>query len=99
MDVVLIHFTEERTLPASRKLLILINPFSGSGKSVRIFHEHVEPMLTEAELEFNAITTGNLFCWHTVNLFNEKLHTNYPLPHHSCMKQQINKTVNLFGHL
>ena len=70
MDVVLIHFTEERTLPASRKLLILINPFSGSGKSVRIFHEHVEPMLTEAELEFNAITTGNLFCWHTVNLFN-----------------------------
>lgn len=48
---------EERTLPASRKLLILINPFSGSGKSVRIFHEHVEPMLTEAELEFKAITT------------------------------------------
>lgn len=48
---------EERTVPAARKLLILINPFSGSGKSLRIFHERVEPMLTEAELEFNAITT------------------------------------------
>ena len=52
-------------MPASRKLLILINPFSGSGKSLRVFHEQVEPMLNEAEIEFSALTTGNFI--HLVN--------------------------------
>ena len=53
-----ICFTEERTLPSSRKLLILINPFSGSGRSVKTFHDKVEPMLNEADLDFDAVTTG-----------------------------------------
>jgi len=48
---------EERTLPSCRKLLILINPFSGSGKSLKIFHEQVEPMLNEADIEFSQVTT------------------------------------------
>ncbi|XP_078347012.1 sphingosine kinase 1-like isoform X2 [Oculina patagonica] len=48
---------QEGTLPSSRKLLILINPFSGSGKSLKIFYDKVEPMLNEAEIEFNAVTT------------------------------------------
>ena len=55
----LLHiFAEERTLPPGRKLLILINPFSGSGKSLKIFHEQVESMLNEASIEFNQRTTG-----------------------------------------
>ncbi|CAH3174960.1 unnamed protein product [Porites evermanni] len=51
------HIEEERTLPPGRKLLILINPFSGSGKSLKIFHEQVESMLNEANIEFNQRTT------------------------------------------
>lgn len=47
----------DRTLPSRRKLLILINPFSGSGKSVKLFQEQVEPMLNEADIEFNQVTT------------------------------------------
>lgn len=46
-------------MPSSRKLLILINPFSGSGKSVKIFYDKVEPMLNEADIDFDAVTTGN----------------------------------------
>ena len=56
--IAVIHSIEERTLPSCRKLLILINPFSGSGKSLKIFHEQVEPMLNEADIEFSQVTTG-----------------------------------------
>ena len=52
-------FIEEGTLPSSRKLLILINPFSGSGRSVKTFYDKVEPMLNEADIDFDAVTTGN----------------------------------------
>ncbi|XP_015766821.1 PREDICTED: sphingosine kinase 2-like [Acropora digitifera] len=47
----------ERNLPPCRKLLILINPFSGSGRSVRTFREKVEPMLCEADIQYKQITT------------------------------------------
>lgn len=47
----------ERNLPPCRKLLILINPFSGSGRSVRTFREKVEPMLCEADIQYEQITT------------------------------------------
>lgn len=47
----------ERSLPPSRKLLILINPFSGSGKSLKMFHGKVEPMLQNADIDYRHIIT------------------------------------------
>lgn len=58
--IIVVYFVEERTLPSCRKLLILINPFSGSGKSLKVFHEQVEPMLNEADVEFEHKITGKL---------------------------------------
>lgn len=44
-------------LPAARKLLVLINPSSGQGKSLRVFEEKVEPMLKDADINYKAIVT------------------------------------------
>lgn len=45
-------------LPAARKLLVLINPSSGPGKSLEVFREKVEPMLGDADINYKAIVTG-----------------------------------------
>lgn len=55
-------------MPSSRKLLILINPFSGSGRSVKTFYDKVEPMLNEADIDFDAVTTGDLI--HSIYKFH-----------------------------
>lgn len=46
----------EVTLP--RKLLVLINPFSGPGKALQIFQNGVSHMLEEADISFKMIVTG-----------------------------------------
>ena len=58
--IIVVYSVEERTLPSCRKLLILINPFSGSGKSLKVFHDQVEPMMNEADIEFDQKITGKL---------------------------------------
>ena len=72
-----ICFTEDGTLPSSRKLLILINPFSGSGRSVKTFYDKVEPMLNEADIDFDAVTTGNLV--HIINCTCHNLTRPFPI--------------------
>lgn len=42
-----------------------MNPFSGSGRSVKTFYDKVEPMLNEADIDFDAVTTGDLI--HSIN--------------------------------
>ena len=64
--VIVIQSLAESNLPPCRKLLILINPFSGSGRSVRTFREKVEPMLCEADIQYKQITTGLPWSWYTV---------------------------------
>lgn len=45
-----------RTL-TSKRLLILLNPKSGSGKSRELFHQHVVPVLNEAEIPYDLYVT------------------------------------------
>lgn len=40
------------------KLKVLVNPHSGPGKALQIFQKQVVPMLDEAELKYDLVTTG-----------------------------------------
>ena len=48
-------------LQPAKKLLVLVNPFSGPGKALQIFQERVVPMFAEAGLHFNMVVTGRTF--------------------------------------
>jgi len=41
-----------------RYLVAYINPFSGRGKSMQIYKEHVKPMFAEADITCKTIKTG-----------------------------------------
>lgn len=49
---------ESFELPLQRKLLVLINPFSGAGKALQIFQNGVSHMLEEADIFFKMVVTG-----------------------------------------
>lgn len=49
---------ESCEVPLPRKLLVLINPFSGPGKALQIFQNGVSHMLEEADISFKMIVTG-----------------------------------------
>lgn len=42
---------------ANRRLLILLNPKSGSGRARELFHQHVVPVLNEAEVPYDLYVT------------------------------------------
>lgn len=44
-------------LKCGRKFLILINPFSGSGKAPKIFKNQICPMLDKSGCDYDVITT------------------------------------------
>ncbi|XP_078317345.1 sphingosine kinase 1-like isoform X1 [Crassostrea virginica] len=48
---------ESFELPLQRKLLVLINPFSGAGKALQIFQNGVSHMLEEADIFFKMVVT------------------------------------------
>lgn len=41
-----------------RRLLVLINPKSGKGKSLEEFHNHIQPIFELADITFNVIVTS-----------------------------------------
>ena len=45
-----------------RRVLVLVNPFGGSGKAVRIFQRDVVPMFAESGLQYQLVVTG-LICF------------------------------------
>jgi sphingosine kinase len=53
-------FTDVRQLsvPPSKKLLVLVNPFSGPGTALSLFQERVVPMFAEAGILYHLIVTG-----------------------------------------
>lgn len=51
---------ESCEVPLPRKLLVLINPFSGPGKALQIFQNGVSHMLEEADISFKLVVTGKL---------------------------------------
>nr|AQY14776.1 sphingosine kinase 1 [Exaiptasia diaphana] len=48
---------KDRKLPSQRKLLVFVNPCSGSGKSLAIFKKNVVPMFTEASIDYTLRVT------------------------------------------
>jgi len=43
---------------SERRLLVLVNPFSGPGKALHTFQRHVVPLLAEAQLHYQLVVTG-----------------------------------------
>lgn len=58
--VFLVKDIESCEVPLPRKLLVLINPFSGPGKALQIFQNGVSHMLEEADISFKLVVTGKL---------------------------------------
>ncbi|KAK3728535.1 hypothetical protein QZH41_011620, partial [Actinostola sp. cb2023] len=48
---------KDKNLPACRKFLVLVNPSSGPGKSLKIFQNHVAPMFREASIDYTLLVT------------------------------------------
>ena len=46
------------SVPPARKLMVYVNPFSGSGKAEKIYEKYVKPMFAEAEIQHDLIKTG-----------------------------------------
>ncbi|XP_070581130.1 sphingosine kinase 1-like [Ptychodera flava] len=46
-----------KELPQAKKILFLINPYSGQGKADKIFKERVVPLLGESDLNYHPICT------------------------------------------
>lgn len=46
-------------LPRARRLLLLVNPFSGRGQAMQWCQTHILPMIKEANISYNLIQTGN----------------------------------------
>ena len=46
------------TTPVARKLIVYVNPFSGSGKAMKIYEKYVKPMFAEAEIQHQLVKTG-----------------------------------------
>lgn len=44
-------------LPRPRRLLLLVNPFSGRGQAMQWCHTHILPMIREANISYNLIQT------------------------------------------
>lgn len=66
-------------LPRPRRLLLLVNPFSGRGQAMQWCQTHILPMIREANISYNLIQTGrnNLHtcCWLQMVL-NKLKHSN-----------------------
>ncbi|CAH1794281.1 unnamed protein product [Owenia fusiformis] len=45
------------TEPIARRMLVLVNPFSGPGKALKIFQERVIPVFAEADIHFRMVIT------------------------------------------
>jgi len=45
---------------AERRLLVLVNPFSGTGKALHLFQQHVVPVFAEASLQYQLVVTGSI---------------------------------------
>jgi len=41
-------------------LIVYVNPFSGSGKAMKIYEKNVKPMFAEAQIQHELVKTG----WH-----------------------------------
>jgi len=60
-----------------RRVLVLVNPFGGSGKAVRIFQRDVVPIFAESGLQYQLVVTGLIrFC---VDFFAKLTHGSYTL--------------------
>jgi len=46
------------TPPPVRKLIVYVNPFSGSGKAMKIYEKNVKPMFAEAQIQHEVVKTG-----------------------------------------
>jgi len=46
------------TMPKPTRLLVLLNPFSGPGEALAIYHKRVVPMFAQARLDYQLIITG-----------------------------------------
>jgi len=68
----LILFADIATLSPlpERKLLVLVNPFSGSGKALHVFQRHVVPMFAEAGVQYQLVVTGTFVCLFLIFLLN-----------------------------
>lgn len=57
----LLFYTEfsRSLLPRPRRLLLLVNPFSGRGQAMQWCQTHILPMIREANISYNLIQTGN----------------------------------------
>uniref|UniRef100_A0A8C5R609 sphingosine kinase n=1 Tax=Leptobrachium leishanense TaxID=445787 RepID=A0A8C5R609_9ANUR len=44
-------------LPSSPRLLVLLNPYGGTGEALHLFQKHVTPMLMEADINFTLLVT------------------------------------------
>ncbi|XP_032236955.1 sphingosine kinase 1 [Nematostella vectensis] len=47
----------KKNLPPSRKMLVFVNPFSGKGKSLKIFRNKVAPMFENADIDYKLVIT------------------------------------------
>lgn len=45
-------------LPRPKRLLLLVNPFSGRGQAMQWCQTHILPMIREANISYNLIQTG-----------------------------------------
>lgn len=48
-----------RLLPRPRRLMLLVNPFSGRGQAMQWCQTQILPMIREANISYNLIQTGN----------------------------------------
>ncbi|XP_031558593.1 sphingosine kinase 1-like [Actinia tenebrosa] len=48
---------KDKNLPPRRKLLVLVNPSSGQGKSLKVFQKKVSPMYKESSIDFELLVT------------------------------------------
>lgn len=84
MIFTLISFPSEFSksmLPRPRRLLLLVNPYSGRGQAMQWCQTHILPMIREANISYNLIQTGmnnTDYSIHVASALNLDLNNSYP---------------------
>ena len=50
--------------PKRRNFIVYVNPFSGQGKAMSIYNQHVKPIFAEAEIQHVVVKTGKFFYYY-----------------------------------
>lgn len=56
-------FEKSKTLKRRRRMLAIVNPFSGMGVALKMWNNKMKPILDEANIDSTLMLTG-LYCFH-----------------------------------